>query len=222
MSVVEMVINVLAPHKCVLCSTGVKPLCEDCKFTLQARPISRCTGCNRLTANNRQCPMCRKKDGLRTVWSATVYDETAKQIVMAYKYKQVRALARPIAQVMRQSIDFADFDIVCPVPTAPQRIRARGYDHAELMAKHIGRMNSITHTRLLVRFGNKQQVGSNKQTRHEWAQKSYGCFLGSEIKNKRILLVDDIVSTGATVSACSRLLKSKGAKSVDALVFARN
>lgn len=221
MNVVELIIASIAPVPCAVCSTGVKPLCEACVVNLPPIEISRCVSCNTLTESSKQCAVCRAKHGLSYVWSVCSYDESAKQIVARYKFKRLQILHKQIARLMVEALPYNDFDAVCVVPTAPQRIRQRGYDHAELLGKQIARTLGVSYLVPLRRIGAQEQRLGGRRQRQEWAQQSYAVS-GQAVAGKRLLLVDDVVSTGATLTTCSAILKKAGAKRVDGLVFAIN
>ena len=110
--------------------------------------------------------------------------------------------------------------LVVPLPTAPQRARQRGFDHANLIAKEFAKLRNISSSHALLRASNTRQVGTKKAER--WRQ-TKDIFLINQIdllRGATVLLIDDIVTTGASLSEAAKTLKKAGAKSVSAAVYA--
>ena len=116
---------------------------------------------------------------------------------------------------------FADPPLVTFVPTATRHRRQRGFDHAELLAKELSRIRGWHYARLLNRVSQVHQTGATRMQRKEQLKNVFVSQNNSLIKGAHILLIDDVVTTGATLDACSRALKESGAARVDAAVFAR-
>src|SRR5690606_1506242 len=113
------------------------------------------------------------------------------------------------------------FDFVTYVPTATKRVRTRGFDHAQLLAGHVAKRVRVPNVGLLVKTNQHRQVGSSRAERQRNMDDSFRPVRKSLIKGSRLLIIDDVVSTGSTLRACAKVLKQNGAKSVDALVFAK-
>lgn len=107
------------------------------------------------------------------------------------------------------------------VPTALSRARHRGFDHSKLLAKSIARSAKLDYSDLLGRTGNTRQVGASKAVRLGQAKGQYYIKNQKKAAGRNILLVDDVVTTGATLKECANILRKAGAKRVDALVFAK-
>jgi ComF family protein len=123
---------------------------------------------------------------------------------------------------MAESVPYlTEETIIVPVPTATLRVRLRGYDHAWLLAKNLGKYLDRPSQRLLSRYGHTRQVGAGRAKRQEQLSGAFYPRNPKAIKGARVLLVDDILTTGATIEECARTLKKAGAKRVDAIVFAQ-
>lgn len=111
--------------------------------------------------------------------------------------------------------------LIVPIPTATQRIRQRSFDHAKLLSRQLARNLKLETANALRRIGQSRQLGSRRSDRLVQTKDNYVVKDPRRIQGRNILLVDDVVTTGATLQAASQALKSAGAKSVDALVFAK-
>ena len=111
--------------------------------------------------------------------------------------------------------------IILPIPTASSRLRARGYDHTKLIAKVIAQQTGRQYQSLVGRLGQSRQVGSHREERLKQLNSAYYVKRSESVRGKRIVLVDDIVTTGGTLESVAKVLKRAGAKSVSAVVFAQ-
>ena len=111
--------------------------------------------------------------------------------------------------------------IVCPLPTAPSRIRERVFDHTMLLTKQIAKHTGLEYKALLGRKTNVRQLGSIRTERLEQMEQEFYAKNLEMIEGRNILLIDDVVTTGASLSGAASVLKKAGAKSVRAVVFAQ-
>lgn len=107
--------------------------------------------------------------------------------------------------------------VIVPIPTAPARIRTRGYDQALLLARALAATRKLPYRRLLTRQSSARQLGANRRTRQ--AQAAH-LFTAADATGKKILLVDDVCTTGATLKAAATALRQAGATEVAAAVAA--
>lgn len=221
MSILETLISSIAPHECFVCSQQGSPLCEICALE-QLEPLPpRCFRCLKRTPDFRVCTNCRRLAPLKSVWPASEYSKAMSDLIRAYKFGRVRALARPLAVLLDDSLPYFNRPpTVVHVPTVPARVRARGYDQSLLLARQLAKIRGWQQIELLRRVGVQRQVGANRQTRLDQLSGAFRAIRPVYIKGNHILLVDDVVTTGATLSAAAKTLKSAGAKSVSAVVLA--
>jgi ComF family protein len=111
--------------------------------------------------------------------------------------------------------------LLCPIPTAPSRMRQRGFDHAKLLSGQLSKLLKIKSEFLLRRCTNTRQVGASRSVRMKQTEEAYEITQETKIKGRNIVLVDDVMTTGATISATAKMLKQAGAKSVSAVIFAQ-
>lgn len=183
--------------------------------------ISRCFLCAKQTDDFATCNQCRKKTPLKNVWVATDYSGAVKKLLHGYKYERERSSAVELAAIVDRALPYlAPETIVTHIPTAPSRIRARGYDHSLLLAKQLAKIRGLKHRTLLGRLGQTQQMGAKRKQRLEQTKNSY--VATKKLRKAEILLVDDVLTTGATLSAAAKELKRAGAKNVYGAVVAHH
>jgi ComF family protein len=215
-------VGMLAPHQCLACGVEGSLLCSLCMEAAGDPLPPRCVGCHKLSEHSRTCKSCKNWLVVDSVVVATAYEGLYEELLFALKFDCKRQSADPIAEIMSKSgIDVNQETVLCPVPTAPSRIRQRGFDHTKLITKKISKNLSLESSSILRRNTNTRQFGASRANRLKQMENEFYIAKDSEIKNKDIVLVDDVVTTGATLSGCAKVLKKAGAKSVRALVFAQ-
>jgi ComF family protein len=149
------------------------------------------------------------------------YDGPATHIVQSFKYGGNRWLSAFMAQAMLSAAANAHigFDSVCHVPLHPKKRRKRGFDQAELLAQRIAGLSGKPCLAAIKRVRNTPS--QTKLNATERKENMRGAFEAAQAVQGRVLLVDDVLTTGATVTACVGVLKAAGAQSVTVLTFAR-
>ncbi len=143
----------------------------------------------------------------------------SREVLRRLKFGRAQAAAQDIARALDDVVPFLAPDtVITHVPTATSRVRMRGYDQSRLIAKEFARLRSLPYRSLLLRIGQARQVGS---TRVERARQVDGAFRLLRRIPEKVLLIDDVVTTGATIESAAKLLKTHGAKKVHAAVFAQ-
>lgn len=234
------VASLLLPAPCRVCgevldSGGRIPICARCVLQFQPIPGPLCERCGRPILSEFAaeispllCHMCRR--GLYDfdfARSYAPYGSVASRAVLMLKYEQVTPLGAWFAQSLATLVDrdpgsFAA-DVVVPVPLHAARHRERGYNQAELIARPLARLLDLPfRSYLLVRT--KPRPDKLKLTiRERWrtVRGAYAAREGTQVDKLRVLLVDDVFTTGATLDACSRALRKAGAARVAGLTVAR-
>ena len=219
----EHIITLFAPHECAICKAECYMLCPGCAETNLALPISRCYLCNRLTNNHQICSSCSGKSRLRRVWWLGNYEALLKELILEFKYQHKRAYAREFGAHLASVLPYLpEHTLVVPVPTATRRIRRRGYDQAYLIAAQFARSRGFQLLPVLRKITQADQIGKQRGERFRQMQKSLSMAPGASVKGTHILLIDDVLTTGATLEAAAQLLRSAGARHVDAAVIARH
>lgn len=218
----ESIVAWYAPHVCIGCNRPGDLLCLGCQEGLPAA-TSRCYRCRALAESGRTCAACRRQSPLYSVRVVTDYEGVSKDLVRKFKFDGARAAARPIARTMNTLLsDDQGLLVLVPIPTASSRRRHRGFDQARLIARELAAQSAFDYSPLLGRLGQTRQVGS---TRHQrLLQLTHSFYVRGSAKRvtgQHIILVDDVMTTGATLEAAAATLKAAGARRVEAIVFAR-
>lgn len=238
MSLMDGVLDLVFAPRCLGCDGAAGAaralVCGRCRSRLLPPPPPLCPRCGfpRLRTGRLAAPTCQEcmdwTPALRAARSACLLREPASALVHQLKYRAWHGLAPLMAQTMAGVILPADVTaearLVVPVPTTDTRLRQRGYNQAELLARSLASRSgrSVIHA---LRRG----TGASSQTTLQPAARLAnvaGAFAAvdgveADIGGEHLLLVDDVLTTGATVTACSQALVAAGARCVSVLTFAR-
>jgi ComF family protein len=217
MSIIDKLISSIAPHDCLGCGYEGRIVCAACLANFKRVP-ERCYHCYKLSPGGRTCADCRRQSSLHVVRAATVYDSLAKEIVWRLKFHGVQEAASIMARQMA-SFGLDESMILVPVPTATRRVRNRGYDQARLLARELGRQTGLPRADYVRRSGQTHQVGASRGERRRQLQSAFRAKNLAGARNRHIILVDDVLTTGATLEAAAKALKGVGVARVSAVVF---
>ena len=212
----ESIISVVAPHTCVGCGQEGAIVCEVCLLSFIHQPASVCYRCKALSDDFATCISCRRKSSVKRVWVVARYEGLSKDLMRRYKFERARAAGRILGKQLTEVILSDDYDIICPVPPDSQRYRMRGYNPPGIIARQVARQLKIPYVELLGKQGHKRQVGQSATKRRQQLANAF-----YPRHSKKILLIDDVISPGATLEAAAAALAGAGAKRVEAAVFAR-
>lgn len=158
--------------------------------------------------------------------SVVKYEEDIKKLIYRFKYSRHTYLARIMGAMMGQKLrgEGINVDLIIPVPLHKKREKDRGFNQSVLLARYIKKeINVPLNINTLLRVKNTKVMHRlTKKERRDNVEDAFKVVENGVIEDKDILLIDDIFTTGATVNACSQLLKNSGAKSVTILTFARD
>ena len=229
------ILDVIYPPTCPLCDADVSQhgdLCTDCWAAINWIDGPKCSRCGYPFVSGYDfdddtlCPVCAAgKNELDWIRSACVYDDASKQVMLPFKHcgkiKYYRFMANAMIWAMRD-VDIGDIDVVMPVPLAWRRLFHRGYNQAALLARPIAHAMGVKIDFDSVRRKYKPDMG-HKSARQR-AENIRGVFRVTrpdKIRGKHILLVDDVMTSGATFSELRRVLMRAGAASVSGVSFCR-
>lgn len=221
MNIVEGVLAFLAPHVCLGCGLEGSVLCRGCMYSSLIPLPSRCYRCHKITQQFAVCPSCRRSVKLRRVWLCAEYQNLAKALVKALKFERSKAASDVIADWLDAQLPLIDPGVVVVnVPTANSRVRMRGYDQSKLIARGFAAKRGLVYCEGLLRLGSARQVGAMRKERLQQLERAFCSKNIEKFQGKPVLLVDDVLTTGATIEAAARTLRQAGAKSIEAAVFA--
>lgn len=220
MGVLENLITTLSPPCCIICNREGYVVCKDCLKT--AIPVRKpaCFWCNKLQDNGKTCTTCRPRTYLSGATIPFRFQDSVAELIYRLKYNGDRAIGRYFAVTLANHVPSGKFDYITYVASTGSSQRRRGYNQAQIIAKQLSVVTGIPLQNLLLRSSHVDQIGLNRQQR---LASVGGSFVKTSynVLNKRILLIDDVVTTGATINECSKVLKNNGAKSVWALAVAK-
>lgn len=231
-------LDLLYPPRCVVCRghSEFPGFCASCYASILTPASPLCTLCGLPFATRAgQDHLCGSCAGTRPHFgrarAATLYaahapvDDPLKSTIQAYKYNRDVSLAPVLAKLL---IDHAplpaeEYDVLVPVPLHPERLRWRGFNQAHLLARRFAPSRHPTVDPFALRRirATRPQVELSGVARRGNVAGAFRAPQPNRISGKRILLVDDVYTTGATVNECSRVLLEAGARGVDVLVLAR-
>ncbi|MBR3115773.1 ComF family protein [Candidatus Saccharibacteria bacterium] len=207
-------LDLLTPHSCRGCGQIGCILCDRCKKHIISTHQSLCPNCKSPTHFGK----CLNCPDLPPVYIIGERTGLLSDIVHDYKYHSIRALAHPLAELMHTFLPQPDTpSVTVPLPTIDRHIRARGFDHTKLIAKHLAKLQGphCTTQSLLIRTKNTTQVGTNRTTRINQAADAYAIAPHTTIDNHTTyILLDDVWTTGASMRACIEKLRHAGAQRI--------
>lgn len=215
-----ILVNLLYPQNCLICSQKIP----------QIRPSPVCRECgDKIEIESKAC-LCRQNinaSDFDNIFYATRYDDAAKKCVCLLKYEGKTQLAAFIGNLMTDfacaSISREEIDAIVPVPLHPVRQRERRFNQSELIAQHIARkLNKELLRNGLRKIKNTPpQAGLDKTQRLKNLKGAFTVDKADIFKDKSVLVIDDVLTTGATFYECARTLEEAGARRTTAFVFAR-
>lgn len=224
LAVIEPFLKAIFPRYCVCCRVEGDLWCELCDeiFFLKP-PIPTCPFCH-FSGSLRTCRECRPASYLDGVCAVSSYaDPVIRRAVQSWKYDGDRSVEQVLKKWIQQTapaISLLDLQSVVPVPLHSRRRRYRGFDQAVRIAEMIAEASDIPFRQLIYReqFGASQAGSSGKR---RLLGQMDGVFKLAFVPPKRVLLCDDVFTTGATMDAAARVLKEGGAKEVWGFVLAQ-
>ena len=216
---IEKLASYLAPHYCYSCTKIGSVLCDNCKFYILDDIQELCIDCQKPSLNG-ICAKCIKRADYKRVWLIGKRQDALEDLINAYKFERVKSAIYACVDLLDSRLPILpENTIIVPVPTVAKHIRIRGYDHTAILAKQIAKIRNLNYSPILSRQHNLTQFGSDAKTRHNQATSA---FQASEILHERPhLLIDDVVTTGATLKYAAKALKDAGANEIWAAILAR-
>ncbi len=217
-------LDLLVPLQCLGCQREGNLLCAQCRDALDKLNPPYCTVCAQPSPRS-LCNWCRRTplaiDGIRAPY---LMQGPIREAIHSLKYRSVRAIAPELAQLLAQYMTRHRItgDLLVPVPLHSRRLRSRGYNQSALLAQELAKLTGLSVDERLVfrtRDAPPQVHEASREQRRSNVEDSFQCNNG--LAGESVILVDDVVTTGSTLSACAAALKDAGAASVWGLTVAR-
>ncbi len=228
--------DIVYPPVCLSCRACLKnrgsvdeTVCAECWGSIRMTAPPFCGGCGRhLPAGTGRCPACAGRHfHYDRSFGVCRYDDTIKELLHAFKYGGRDYLGRTLGRLLSDFYReyyflFSSAEMIVPVPLHPSRLREREFNQSEILGECLAAASGkpVAGGMLVRRTRTLPQAGLEKEDRISNVR---GCFLvkdGITLEGKHILLVDDVLTTGATLSEAAKALKDAGAAEVTALALA--
>jgi len=220
------ILDLFFPKRCVGCGREGAYICSSCRRTIRRILPPICPHCGRPQPGGILCPSCVNQqagaDGIRSPFR---FEGVIREAVHQFKYRNLRDLSGLLGGMLHDYLRRYPIpaDVIVPVPLHPKRLRERGYNQSELLAKELGRLASlpvVENCLSRTKYTSQQATSNSVQDRYRNVAGVFDCQNNSLI-NKNVVLIDDVATSGATINACARSLKIAGTASVWGLVVAR-
>ena len=222
----ELAIDSFFPRQCVSCGKVGSFLCPDCRGKLPRLLPPLCPKCGRPQASGIVCPSCSQRqteiDGIRSPFR---FDEVIRKAIHELKYHNLKAISPCLAELLADYLQSNPLpgEVIIPVPLHPRRLRERGYNQSSFLARELSKLINLPVVEdclIRVKQALPQVKTSNIEERRQNVANAFACQ-DDRVNDKRIILIDDVCTSGATLESCAAALKSRGAISVWGLTLAR-
>lgn len=226
--IAEWVLDLLFPKICAGCGNEGDFCCASCRETLHSLPPG-CPVCAKRNFTGILCDPCQDRLGLRRFFAPFSYrDPLARTLIHTYKYEGARELAGFFADALagflaRYGIAPPSGALLVPIPLHRKRERERGFNQADLLARKLGERWGLPVARVLSRVrATESQVGlASHEERRRNVEDAFAILDPPAVSGTPIILVDDVSTSGATLSEAARLLRAAGARTVWAVAIAK-
>ena len=219
-------LDLLFPCWCLGCGKEGSLICPSCRRKLPAINSPTCPRCGIPQTGGIICSACSNHrhdiDGIRSPFR---FEAVVRQAIHQLKYRNLRAITEPLAELLSNYLDAHPIpgEVLVPVPLHRRRLRERGYNQSELLAIELGKIVKlpvIADCIIRNKHTSTQARAASVAERRNNVSNAFTCRNHS-LQNKKIILIDDVATSGATLNACAATLKTAGAVSVWGLTIAR-
>jgi ComF family protein len=236
----QYILDTIFPIKCLGCGklSSVKPdyLCKPCLRKIPTKKIFECIGCKASVSLGRTCLRCKRDTHIDQLLAIYDYsDPIIIKVIKTLKYRFVADIAQNLAFSIRKYVSWLNSEkkfnildedpIIIPLPLHYRRLNWRGFNQAELIANFLAvGIQSDIKTDLLIRTSESRpqaDIEEKEERLKNLKKNTFKITDKNEVRDRTIILVDDVCTTGATLNECARVLKEAGAKKVIGFVIAR-
>ena len=219
-------LDLFFPKSCVGCQEEGSWLCQQCQREILLVKTQVCPDCGRISPAGKYCRLHQKQQGLSGIIVAAYFQEgPIKEAIDNFKYNHIRELedflGAILAKALRENLDLGQDFIVTALPLNFFEISQRGYNQLEILAKNVANklklpkkfkiIKKINQKNLLIKSGGKKDKENFKKT--------YKIIDKNAVKNRTVILVDDVITTGTTLNEGAKVLRAAGARRVWGLVI---
>lgn len=229
----NLILDTLFPKRCLLCEKEGVWLCEICQGKIDLIDFQVCPVCEKyISPLGSPCQKCKGEAALNGLIIAAKYGKDNLAILIhRFKYNFISELGENLGQILLKGATIHKLplpNLVIPVPLHPRRLRWRGFNQAEILAKYLNEnitpgftVEVLKNNLIRQKYTSAQMKIKKYALRKENMRGAFSVKNPTEIRNKIIWLIDDVCTTGSTIFECAKVLKSAGAKKIYALVLAR-
>jgi len=223
LNICTLMLQRVLPRRCVLCDAPTRDerICAGCEAELPRLPLARCAVCAVPLVSGTVCGAClQKPPSFDRVSAAFTYDFPIDALIHAFKYGRRLALAPVLGEALAGA-GAPDADVLVPMPLAPRRLSERGINQALEMARFVSRRHGIP----IIATGCRKVIETPPQAALPWrvraknVRRAFVC--NADFSGLRVAVIDDVLTTGATLNELARVLRKAGAVRVAGRVLAR-
>lgn len=229
MKILKVLSGLLFPQRCPVCNkeahdSSALPLCPDCWGSIAPYlgPACRQCGVPTVSEHTGLCQSCiADPPAFSRAISYGIYEGVLKEAIHLLKFNKHRRLAKPLSRLLAD-LALPEADLLIPVPMHVKQLRQREFNQTALIAKHLGAITSIPLDIDALRKikETSAQIDVDRKERLRNLRKAFAA--SESVQGRRILLVDDVITTGATVRECARVLAKAGAADITVVALARS
>ena len=233
MSLFGALLDFIYPPRCGVCGEFISermPICPQCETDIHFidHPFCVICGVPFISGADHPCgACCNKRPPFERARAAGTYSGSLSRAIIRFKFHHKTALAKPLGKMMADTLiaelDPHEIDSVMPVPLHKKRLRWRGFNQALLLARELSAVTGLwvdPHTLRRIRY-TQPQTRLRFKERGENVKGAFDVSREIFVRDRNILLVDDVATSGSTLKECAKVLKDAGARRVEALTVAR-
>lgn len=219
-------LNLLFPLWCLGCGREGVLICPSCRSQLPRITPPICPRCGLPEPEGAACPDCSGwQPAIGGVRAPFRFEGIVRRAIHELKYRNLRAAAEPLSELLGHYLEdnHMPAEVLVPVPLHQKRLRERGYNQSELLATGLSKRSGlpvVAGCLIRLRHSSPQAQTASVGDRHKNVATAFACR-DQRMQDKKVLLIDDVATSGATLNACAAALKESGASSVWGLTLAR-
>jgi ComF family protein len=220
-------VEIIYPRSCGGCGSTGAALCLDCRNLFhRVEADSSCPFCGRWVSTPSACGACIVSRPLfERGYYGFYFEGPLREALLSFKFKGRKDVGRLLIRLLEDELKVMreGFDVIVPLPVTEKRLKERGFNQSYVMAEEIGAITarSLSSFSLYKQRETEDQYRLSREERRKNVRGAFAVRSAETIRDKRVLLVDDLMTTGNTVGEASRLLLSAGAKAVVVFALAR-